>query len=249
MSNQSHIEQFAIMRDIAISATEGATAADTAKKALENSSELIGLSAAMLILWDKDNRQTLNVAHWADDKNKGYLTVLEDELFFRLRKDRALVSAYLSFGGEFPYSGFTLPIKMGDEILGAVIGIQPGRGSLVKEDYFLETLAATLSLSIHAARMNELVEQKQLATLEAAAATINHEINNPLQAILGTVQLLSKDGETLDEDILKKLKLVEQSALAIMKVTHRMRNITKVKFATYIDGTKMLDISTDDNST
>lgn len=249
MSNKNHIEQFAIMRDIALSSTEGVTAVDTARKALKSSAAMIGLSAAMLLLWDKDNRQTLNVSHWADEKYKQYLTDLEDELLFRLRKDRALVSAYLSFGGDSPYSGFTLPIKMNEEIFGAVIGIQLGRGSLVGEDSFLETLAAALTLSIHASRSNKLVEQKQLETLQAAAATINHEINNPLQAILGTVQLLSKDGEALDKELLKKLKLVEQSALAIMKVTHRMRNITEVKFATYIDGTQMLDISNENNST
>ena len=88
-----------------------------------------------------------------------------------------------------------------------------------------------------------------LELLDATAATVNHEINNLLQAILGTVQLMGKDEDKFDEDTKKKLKLLEQSSLAIMNVTRRLMNVSEIKYTDYVNGTKMLDISTDENST
>jgi signal transduction histidine kinase len=249
INKQKELTQFRILREMALAVTEGSITSETTEQALKESVELVGLAAATLILWDKNFNPILNVTYSDDENHNRLLSELENDLFARLRKDKKLVSAYLSFGGNNPYSGFTLPVKINGEVLGAVIGIQLGQGSLVKEDFFLETLAATLSVSVYSTQIEARIEKSRRELLDATAATVNHEINNLLQAILGTVQLLGKDEDKFDEATKKKLKLVEQSSLAIMNVTRRLMNISKIRYTDYIDGTKMLDISTNDAPT
>jgi signal transduction histidine kinase len=247
MNEERYSKQFEIMRNIALSTASGERAIETARTALRMSADLIGLAAGTLLLWDEEYHPILSVTHADSEEEKRHLTELEEDLFSNLRKERKLVSAYVSFGGDYPVCGFTLPVRKGDEILGAIIGIQPGTGSLVTEDVFLEAFASALSAAFLLDRLNEVVNKHGLDAVIATATTVNHEINNSLQAILGIVQLLTKERKDLDEDIIERLKVIEESAVTIMKVTHKLMNITDVKFTKYIDGTKMLELPEDES--
>jgi signal transduction histidine kinase len=236
------------MQQIALSSTSGEKTAKTADMALLKTAELVGLSAGALILWDSNFEPTLSISYAENAEQKNLLTELENDLFLNLRKSRQLVSAYMSFGGERPISSFTLPVKREEQILGAVIGIRPGRGALVGDDNFLEAVSAVLSMSVVIGLTNEIIEKEKLEAVMATATTVNHEINNPLQAILGTVQLLTKDRTDLDEELVRKLKLIEESGLAITKITHKLMNISEVLLTDYVDGTKMLKLPEDQDS-
>jgi len=249
MDKDRHSKQYEIMRNIAISSSSGSELVDTAGDALKKSSKLIGLSAGMLVLWDEDYKPIFNATFAENEDENKLLHEMEEELFSSLRKNKQLISAYVTFGGEKPVSGFTLPIKIADEIIGAVIGIQPGKKPLAGEDVFLEALVATLSLSVLAGRWDALIEKTRQEAVLATSASVNHEINNSLQAILGIVQLLPKGKEDFDEETIDKLKLVEESALAIMKVTHKLMQLEKIEYVSYVDGTKMLKLPKDNNST
>ena len=248
MSNQKHYLQFEIMREIALGSVSGTQASAIADIALKRVAELVGLSASALILWDDKFEPILSITYAGTDENKGLLVELENELYAGLRRRKSLVSAYISLGGEKPLSSFTLPIRKGDQILGAVIGVQSGKGTLIKEDEFLEGLAAALSMAVMIWQLEAIIEKEKFNVSMATAATVNHEINNPLQAILGIVQLLPKERKDLDESLLRKLKLIEESALAIMRVTHKLMNITEIKLTDYVNGTKMLKLPEDENS-
>ncbi len=249
-SEKKAMQQFDIMREIALSAASGADLAVTAEIALRGTGQLVGLSGAALLLWDDKETPFLNVTYAENDRQKGVLKDLESELFGNLRKSRKLVSAYLSFGGEEPLSTFTLPIKKGEMILGAVIGIQPGKGTLVKEDFFLESLTAALSVAIMASGIGPVaddvaarIKRERLNAIVETATTVSHEINNPLTAVLGNIQLLLMRGDKLDDELRKKLKAVEESALRIKEVTQKLMNITKDKTTEYTNGIKMIDLS------
>lgn len=73
--------------------------------------------------------------------------------------------------------------------------------------------------------------------------TVNHEINNPLTAILGNVQLLLMSRKDLDEDPVTKLKTIEISAMKIKDVTQRLLRLTSARSVDYTEGTSMLDLS------
>jgi len=247
--------QFHILREIAQSWTSGNEPAIIAEAALKSSARLLGMSAARLILWDDDGMTILTSGYFETDQDKKRLDDIENDLFSSLRKNNNLISAYLSFGGEIPVTGFTLPLKTKNKILGAVIGIQPGTGSLVREDVFLEALGAALSVSLVAsglgepiADMDKRISKERIKAIIETSTTLNHEINNPLTAVLGNVQLLLMRRDELDKDLIKKLETVEESAMRIRTVMQKLMNLTRDSVTDYAEGLKMIDLSDEDNN-
>jgi signal transduction histidine kinase len=248
--------QFEIMRDIALAGASGRKPQETAEAALKGAMNLVGLSAGMLAIWDESFTPILTVTHSETLQEREALMQLEEELFLNLRRKRHLVSAYLSFGGERPLATFTLPLRKGEKILGAVLGVQPGSGTLVGEGEFLEALAAALSLTMIAGGAVEpkatdiaaQIRKERLDAITEIATTIAHEINNPLTAVLGNVQLLLMKRNDLDDELKKKLKVIEESALRIKDVTQKLITITQERVTEYINGTKMIDLTDEEKA-
>ncbi len=247
--------RFEILRQLAVAGYRGEDFRPSAEMALRQAADLVGLKAAALYLWDDAKAISLAVAYADSDQAKETLTSLEETLFAGLRRDRQLLAAYMSFGGEPPLQTFTMPIRHADAILGAVIGIQEGDQRLVSEDLFLEAISAALSLYMVAdkaqhgkALSKELIAKERLAAVQQTAVTVNHEINNPLTAILGNVQLLLMKKKDLDPELIAKLKTVEEAALKIKDVTQKLLRVTSARSVEYAEGTSMLDLSDDTDS-
>ncbi len=154
----------------------------------------------------------------------------------------------MSFGGDAPCHSFTLPLRRGQQVFGAVLGFQEGERTIVSEDVFLDALCASIAISVLASSQNqaptqEFLDQKRLEAIVETAVTVNHEVNNPLTAILGNVQLLLMKREELDSDLLRKLEIIEQSAVKIKDVTQKLLRLTTVRTVNYTDNTNMIDIS------
>lgn len=248
------IKQFEILRDIAVLSADSENISAIAKDALQETGRLINLSAATLMMWDDKHQPTMNISYADSAVERQLLQELETEIFTSLRKERQLMSAYVSFGGSNPMSTFTQPIKIADNIFGAVIGIQTGSGRLVRDDYFLEALTAALSVSISSGGVapstvddSDKIKKERLNAIIETAATVNHEINNPLTAVLGNVQLLLMRATDLDEETIRKLKVVEESAIRIKEVTQKLMNISNDNVTEYTSGSKMIDLSDDEN--
>jgi len=244
-NNQSKYE---ILRTLTLTASQGGSLENSAQLALRQAAELVGLNAAALYLRDKQGAVTTSVSHSDSEISARRLRELEENLFKSLREEKELVSAYMSFGGEAPYHSFTLPLRHGDEILGAVIGLQNGDRTVVSEDIFLETLSAALALHAVVTRgttsiPREALDKERLAAVVETAVTVNHEINNPLTAILGNVQLLLLKRDDLDEELRKKLEVIEHSAGRIRDVTLKLMKLTTARTVEYAEGTDMLDLS------
>lgn len=250
--NQQSSDRFKILHQLLV---EGAGAEDIksiANHGLQQTARLVGLHAATLHTWDTDDNPVLAVSHAETESARSSLQQLESDLFRQLRRDRALVSAYMSFGGSAPFQSFTLPLKFGGRIHGAVIGLQEGQGRLVHQDMFLEALSATLAL-VHAATEagrssvpdTEALQKEKLSGIVETAVTVNHEINSPLTAILGNVQLMLRDADRLDERLVAKLKTIEESAERIQSVTKKLLNVKSPRSIDYSDGIRMLDLSED----
>ena len=79
------------------------------------------------------------------------------------------------------------------------------------------------------------------AGLETGAA-LNHEINNPLMALLGNVELLLRETQHLDEEITTKLTKIHEAAEHIRIVTHKLMSISEARSVLYPGGGTMLDI-------
>ena len=78
--------------------------------------------------------------------------------------------------------------------------------------------------------------------MRETTATLNHEINNPLTAVLGNVQLLLMKSDELSEDVIRRLQSIEEGSLRIRDVLSRMLKLQEAKATTYVDDTTMIDL-------
>ncbi|HUV35472.1 MAG TPA: PAS domain S-box protein [Patescibacteria group bacterium] len=87
----------------------------------------------------------------------------------------------------------------------------------------------------------KLIEAERLAAINETAISINHEINNPLCAILGNTQLMLMEGDRLDTRMVKKLHSIEKQIARIQGYTKRLSHITRPVVREYIGGKTMID--------
>ncbi len=93
-------------------------------------------------------------------------------------------------------------------------------------------------------QQQQIVEMEKYQVLAQVAASINHEINNPLTTIMGNVDLILLASPNLDPAIRKKLNTVLEEARRIAEITKKIRNIKRIVLEDYLErtGEKMIDI-------
>jgi len=247
--------KYEVLRQLALAGAAGEELKQTVEMSLRQTSEIVGLQAAAMYLWDNEMNINIAVTHAETETSRRRLDSLEQDLFSNLRKDKMLVSAYMSFGGETPLHSFTLPLRHGEKVFGALIGLQEGVRTLVSEDMFLEALTAAIALNVVAGNEEltartgkDIIDKERLEAIIEVAVTVNHNVNNPLTAILGNVQLLLLDQEGMDETLKNRLKTIETSALKIKDVTQKLLRLSSARSVTYTEGTSMIDLSVDDDN-
>lgn len=88
----------------------------------------------------------------------------------------------------------------------------------------------------------ELVAAQRLAAITQTAITVNHEINNPLAAIVGNVHFLLTDGSVTSSRALERLQLIQEQCLRIRDTTQKLTRVTKAITTEYTKGVDMLDL-------
>ncbi len=88
-----------------------------------------------------------------------------------------------------------------------------------------------------------LIEKERLAAIGEIIVTVNHEINNPLAAIIGLAEILDLTVNTADlEKIREAIKAILAQAKRIRRLTHRLTKINSSETQVYVDGTRMTKI-------
>ncbi len=246
--------KYEILRQLAVAGSAGVDGMASAQTALEQVAALVGLSAAALHLWDEKGKPTLAAVYEVSEVDRQRLQTLEEELYAGLRREKQLESAYLSFAGNPPTHSFTLPLRRGAQVFGAVIGLQEGVRTIISEDLFLEALCALLALNFAAAGLTKEVsaDRKSLDAakvegIQETAVTANHEINNALTPILGIANLLrTKAG--IDDELKEKLQRIETSAEHIRSVLRRLMRVDKPDSVVYYDNIKMIPLPPEEDT-
>ncbi|MDF1544865.1 MAG: response regulator [bacterium] len=104
---------------------------------------------------------------------------------------------------------------------------------IIKENSYYQVLPRVVtevyrrSLLIQKNRkMEEQLQQKEQKELvKIAASTLSHEVNNPLQTILGTVELLLDEPQGQSPAINKKIRVIRESAERIHSSLTRLSNL------------------------
>jgi DNA-binding response OmpR family regulator len=87
-----------------------------------------------------------------------------------------------------------------------------------------------------------LREARYLAGIGETSVALQHEINNPLAAVLGNVQLLERNLVPDEEKAAVMSDIVSQGK-RISDVLGRLRELTQARSVEYTQGIKMLDLS------
>jgi DNA-binding response OmpR family regulator len=87
----------------------------------------------------------------------------------------------------------------------------------------------------------ELARARWLAGIGETTIALEHEINNPLSALLGNAELLlMEDG--LTEEQTQQVKVIREQATRIADVVRRLARLKNPRSVEYLTGAKMLDL-------
>ena len=88
----------------------------------------------------------------------------------------------------------------------------------------------------------ELGQKAELGAALKTSVTLQHEVNNPLTAIIGNLELL-QDRSDMDEDEVDEIiKELLGLSFRIRDIVIKMNGITRFVSKTYIEGSEMLDV-------
>lgn len=104
----------------------------------------------------------------------------------------------------------------------------------------LEIRVEERTAELQAAQSRLIEAEKSKVVVEMAGATA-HELNQPLTAILGLIQLIEQnqgDGESLQRD----LKRIADAAWDMAEIVHKIGQITHYETKQYVKGMQIIDI-------
>ncbi len=87
-----------------------------------------------------------------------------------------------------------------------------------------------------------LARAQWLAGIGETALAVQHEINNPLTALLGNASLLTNSLATPEEER-EFIKVIAEQATRIGGVVRRLANLRDPRSVEYVHGSRMLDLS------
>ena len=167
-------------------------------------------------------------------------------------------------------SFISTPLTVGDKLTGVMnVGHKQPNFFNEKHQQFLEIIAGELANTIERSKFEEelveknnslvvanreiekqqqqIIEMEKYQVLTQIAASISHEINNPLTTIIGNIELLLMKSINIDGITEQKLRVVLKEGKRIGKIIEKFRDIKKIVIKDYLGetGEKMIDV---DNS-
>jgi transcriptional regulator with GAF, ATPase, and Fis domain len=142
-----------------------------------------------------------------------------------------------SFPGMEAHGHCIVPLKSGTEIKGVLfLYTDPNPDWNPERIDTLREIGLALGAAIHRE------EALQLLTAQQMFVTLSHEINNPLQIIMGTTDSLL-GGSKASGDTTEKLQVISKAALRIADMVERCRHATRVNPTPYRGETEMLKLA------
>lgn len=151
------------------------------------------------------------------------------------------------------------PMLVGEEAIG-VIAIQDFEDPAAFDPHNLEVLtivAGQAAAAIGSTRLlaearaayqelsqaqSKLLESERLRGVTETVGALNHEVNNPLAAIVGNAQLLLRENGELSPKLRQKIEIILESARRIQRVTGKMATLIQASSMPYPGREKILDV-------
>jgi DNA-binding response OmpR family regulator len=128
--------------------------------------------------------------------------------------------------------------------------LEAGADDYVTKPSSPENLRARLEIAkrriaqdtVRRAAESELARSRWLAGIGETTIALEHEINNPLSALLGHAELLMMD-QHLNDDQQEQLKIIQEQASRIAQVVRRLAKLKNPQSVEYLAGSRMIDLS------
>jgi K+-sensing histidine kinase KdpD len=151
------------------------------------------------------------------------------------------------------------PMVAGEDALG-VIAIQDYEDPAAFDQHNLEVLtiiAGQAAAAIRNTRLlanaraafqelsqaqSRLLESERLRGVTETVGALNHEVNNPLAAIVGNAQLLLRESADLSPAVRAKIESILESARRIQRVTGKMATLIQASSMPYPGREEILDV-------
>jgi signal transduction histidine kinase len=92
---------------------------------------------------------------------------------------------------------------------------------------------------------SKLIAQEKLKAVVDLAASVNHEVNNPLSIIVGNAQIIDLESSDLPQRFNQRIKAIVDAAKRISLITHKLLKINKLVSENYLNnqGGTMLNLN------
>lgn len=148
-----------------------------------------------------------------------------------------------------PYMPIIMVTGVGSESIATAALKNGAYDYVVKTDDYIKTLPFVVEQGIERKRLIEetrrlevqRMEIERLTVLKETAATLSHEINNPLTSILITAHLM-KNKYNKDEYMMQKLAIVIENTRRIEEKVAKLSNAVSVVKKDYTKREKIIDI-------
>ena len=129
-----------------------------------------------------------------------------------------------------------------DGIKDRVAGLEQGADEYLIKPWSDEELLARIQAGLRIQRLQrELAAAEHKAALLTMAATLGHEINNPL-TVLSAILQIARSRPALDPALLDLLNRSEGQIERIVEVVRALRQLNDPKFTNYLGSTTMLNL-------
>lgn len=272
MTDNNHdIESLRVLYELSVLIRSEETLEDKFFKALELIKQAVQCDSSSLFLYD-DEKETLEEAATVGSR-VDLIESTQFEMGAGLsawvakqRDSILLPDVRKKSPGDFR-SFISTPLLSGDRLIGVVnVGHQEPYFLNEHHQQILEIIAGELAATIERARYEEeviaknhaltlanqeiekqqqqIVEMERYQVLAQVAASINHEINNPLTTIIGNAELILMKYDEMDDYLKTKINLILNEGKRIGQIIEKLRDVKKIVVKDYVKqtGETMIDI-------
>jgi len=126
-----------------------------------------------------------------------------------------------------------------------VMGLEFGADDFLTKPYNPKELMARVRTGLRiVALQRENARLQRIETINQTAITTNHEINNPLQAIVSSAELILNECPDSEIQMKERINIILENAGRIRTVTKKLENMIEVSSKEYTaGGPEMIDIN------
>lgn len=137
-----------------------------------------------------------------------------------------------------PVVVLTARSEVGEKVKSLDLGVD----DYVTKPFDIRELKARL-LSILARRREqfESTEAEKLKTLREVIASVSHEVNNPLAAILMSAEALERRHADIS-DVVERSRVIQSNVLRIREMLQRLERVRALASKPYVAGERILDL-------